>query len=54
MIHQYVNGDNDNGTIRSLCYTAKGVYVGKVRIKYDPKFVMIQFRGNEQLQTFYK
>jgi|CZCB01.1.fsa_nt_gi transposase len=65
----YVNGGNDNGTIRLLCphtcgkancpmgsnwcTTAKSGYVGKVKIKDNPRFISYPLRGTEAWDNLY-
>lgn len=69
MNHPYVYGGNDNGTIRLLCphvcgkcnclmgsawcTNAKSGYVGKVKIKDDPRFITAPFRGTESYEKLY-
>jgi len=69
MNYPYVNGGNDNGTIRLLCAhacgkancimgsnwcsSAKSGYVGKVRIKDNPRFISYPLRGTEAWDTLY-
>lgn len=69
MNHPYVYGGNDNGTIRILCphacgkcdcvmgsawcTNAKSGYVGKVKIKDDPRFITAPFRGTEAYEKLY-
>ncbi len=69
MNHPYVYGGNDNGTIRVLCphacgkcncvmgsawcTNAKSGYVGKVKIKNDPRFITAPFRGTEAYKKLY-
>lgn len=65
----YVNGGNDNGTIRLLCphacgkvncpmgsswcTSAKSGYVGKVRMKDNPRFISYPLRGTEAWDARY-
>jgi transposase len=65
----YVYGGNDNGTIRLLCphvkgkcdcpmgstwcTSAKSGYVGKARIKENPRFITTPFRGTDKYQKLY-
>lgn len=65
----YVYGGNDKGTIRLLCPHVKGKcdcpmgsewctsspngYVGKARIKDNPRFVTAPFRGTDRFKTIY-
>lgn len=65
----YVNGGNDNGTIRLLCphtcgkvncpmgsnwcSSAKSWYVGKVKIKDNPRFISYPLRGTKAWDTLY-
>ncbi len=69
MNHPYTYGGNDNGTIRLLCPATRGKcecimghswctssasgYVGKVRIKDDPRFNTVPFRGTEKFEKLY-
>lgn len=69
MNYPYINGGNDNGTIRlfcphvcgkaecpmgsNWCSSAKSGYVGKVRIKDDPRFISYPLRGTEAWDTLY-
>ncbi|NMA74352.1 MAG: transposase [Bacteroidales bacterium] len=69
MNYPYVYGGNDNGTIRILCphvcgkcncvmgsawcTNAKSGYVGKVKIKDDPRFITAPFRGTEAYEKLY-
>ena len=69
MNYAYVYGGNDNGTIRLLCPHACGKcdcpmgsawctsttsgYVGKVRIKDDPRFITAPFRESVAFQKLY-
>ena len=69
MNYPYVYGGNDNGTIRLLCPHACGKcdcpmgsawctcaasgYVGKVKIKDDPRFITAPFRGTPAFEKLY-
>lgn len=69
MNQPYVYGGNDNGTIRILCphvcgkcncvmgsawcTNAESGYVGKVKIKDDPRFITAPFRGTESYEKLY-
>ena len=69
MNYAYVYGGNDNGTIRLLCphacgkcdcpmgsawcTSAQSGYVGKVKIKDDPRFITAPFRETEAFQKLY-
>jgi len=69
MNHPYVYGGNDNGAIRILCphacgkcdclmgsawcTNAKSGYVGKVKIKDNPRFITAPFRGTEAYEKLY-
>lgn len=69
MNHPYVYGGNDKGTIRLLCphecgkvscsmgshwcTNAKSGYVGKVRVKDNPRFISAPMRGSAAWQNLY-
>lgn len=69
MNYPYVYGGNDNGTIRLLCPHACGKcdcpmgsawcsssntgYVGKVKIKDNPRFITAPFRGTPAFEKLY-
>lgn len=69
MNYPYVYGGNDNGTIRLLCPHACGKcncpmgsawcsssnsgYVGKVKIKDNPRFITAPFRGTQAFEKLY-
>uniref|UniRef100_UPI00405656B0 transposase n=1 Tax=Agathobacter sp. TaxID=2021311 RepID=UPI00405656B0 len=69
MNYPYVYGGNDNGTIRLLCphvcgkcdcpmgsawcSSAKSGYVGKVKIKDNPRFITAPFRGTLAFEKLY-
>ena len=69
MNYAYVYGGNDNGTIRILCphvcgkcecpmgsawcTSAQSGYVGKVKIKDNPRFITAPFRDTEAFQKLY-
>ena len=69
MNYPYVYGRNDNGTIRLLCPHACGkcnyplgsawcsssdtVYVGKVKLKDDPRLITAPFRGTLAFKKLY-
>lgn len=69
MNYPYVYGGNDNGTIRLLCphvcgkcdcpmgsawcTSSKTGYVGKVKIKDDPRFITAPFRGTPAFEKLY-